>query len=535
MGHVDHGKTTLLDSLRKTSVAAGEAGGITQHIAAFSLPLSSIMPEGSAPTDAAITFLDTPGHAAFTGMRARGASVTDLVVLVVAADDGVMPQTKEVIELVKRAGDSVGLVVAINKCDKPSIDVDRVKAGLGSEGIILEEDGGEVPSVRVSGLTKMGLDDLVETLSTLAEIRDLRARTTGKAEGFVLESHVNKGLGTVSTVLISRGQLHIGDAIVAGNSWANVRTMVDSNGREVQSAGPGTPVTITGWRDVPIAGDMMLQAVNGEEEAKKCIANRLRDAERKAMMADVEVINARRQEDRARHAADMETIQAAKAAGKNITHLIHAQRRAADASRESDKKELRLVIKGDVTGTVEAVVGSLAPIGNAEVGVKIVHTGVGEVNESDIMLAESCDGTVIGFNVDCPRSIQTLANMSEVPTIVDSVIYRLIDNVRARVSELLPPKIEYRITGESVVQQIFEIKVGRKVNAIAGCKVNNGTILKNEGVRVLRGKDREVVYEGEQSHESTNGRHYGDAQASQEGRERDPQGHGVRYWSQRFQ
>ena len=498
MGHVDHGKTTLLDSLRRTSVAAGEAGGITQHIAAFSVPLNSILPAGAPKTDATITFLDTPGHAAFTGMRARGASVTDLVVLVVAADDGVMPQTKEVINLVKAAGDTVGLVVAINKCDKPMIDIDRVKAGLGAEGIILEEDGGDVPAVRVSGLTKLGLDDLVETLSTLAEIRDLRARKTGKAEGYVLESHVDKGQGIVSTVLVSRGTLRLGSAIVAGRTWARVRTMYDSTGQEIESAGPGTPVTITGWRDVPVAGDQMLEAINGEDEAKKAVDNRERDAERKAMAIDQEEINARRHEDRLRHAAEVEDIKAAKEAGKNITHLMHAQRRAADTAKETGKKELRLLIKGDVSGTVEAVVGALSPIGNAEASVKIIQTGVGDVSEWDIMHAEASDAMVVGFNVECPRSIMTLANMSSVPVHVDSVIYRLIDSVRGRVAALLPPRIEYHITGEALVQQVFEIKLSRKdVKVIAGCKVGNGVISRAQGVRVLRGPDRDVVYEGE--------------------------------------
>jgi translation initiation factor IF-2 len=344
----------------------------------------------------------------------------------------------------------------------------------------------------------MGLDDLVETLSTLAEIRDLRARETGKAEGYVLESHVDKGQGVVSTVLVSRGVLKTGSAIVAGQTWARVRTMFDSTGSEISSAGPGTPVTVTGWRDVPVAGDQMLEAINGEDEAKKAIDNRKRDAERKALAIDSEQINARREEDRIRAAAEAEDIKTAKEAGKNITHLLHAQRRAADSSKDTGKKELRLVVKGDVSGTVEAVEGSLSPIGNAEAGVKIIYTGVGDVNESDIMLAEASDAMVVGFNVECPRSILSLANMSGVPIHVDSVIYRLIDSVRGRVAGLLPPKVEYRITGEAVVQQVFEIKLGRKeVNVIAGCKVGNGIISRSEGVRVLRGPDREVIYEGE--------------------------------------
>ncbi|BEI82798.1 hypothetical protein CcaverHIS002_0306660 [Cutaneotrichosporon cavernicola] len=492
MGHVDHGKTTLLDALRHTSVAAGEAGGITQHIGAFSVPLSSLQKD--ADSDSTITFLDTPGHAAFTGMRARGASVTDLVVLVVAADDGVMPQTKEVINLVQKEGDNVGLVVAINKCDKPQIDVAKVKAGLGAEGIILEEDGGDVPSVRVSGLARLGLDDLVETLATLAEVRDLRAREDGKAEGWVLESNVDKGLGTVATVLVTRGTLRDGAPIVAGNTWARVRTMTDSAGNPVGEAGPGTPVSVTGWRDVPIAGDQLLEAPS-EAKAKSCIDNRLRDQQRKQLAEDAEVINIRRQEDRLRLEAERVEVKAAKEAGVSVQQALHNARRAAAEAADSGRKELRLIIKADVSGTVEAVVGSLSAIGNKEAGVKIVHTGVGNVTESDVMLGDAADGTVIGFNVVCPRAIQSAASDAGVPVITDGVIYRLIDNVRARVAALLPPRIETRVIGEATVSMIFPIKSGRKVvKNIAGCKIMNGTIAKADKVRVLR--DREVVFEG---------------------------------------
>lgn len=496
MGHVDHGKTTLLDSLRHTSVAAGEAGGITQHIAAFSVPLSSLMKGSDVPKGATITFLDTPGHAAFTGMRARGAMVTDLIVLVVAADDGVMPQTKEVINLVHAAGDSVGLVVAINKCDKPMIDIERVKSNLGTEGILLEEDGGEIPSVRVSGLTGMGLDDLMETLSTLAEVRDLRARKQGKAEGYVLESHVDKGKGTITTVLVTRGTLKSGSIIVAGNTWAKVRQMTDSSGRSIRVATPGMPVTLTGWKDVPTAGDQMLEAPN-EDRAKKCVANRLRDDERRAMAVDVQEVNARREEDRKLHDIEVEVKRQAKEDGSNVKEAVAAARRNAAAAAEVGRKELRIVIKGDVTGTVEAVVGSLKDIGNKEAGVKIVQTGVGNVCESDIDFAEATGAMVVGFNVECPRPMKSLAASGGVPVHCDSVIYRLIESVKTSVAALLPPKIEYRVTGEALVQQLFEIKISRKENkVIAGCKVANGVISKNEGVRVLRGTDREIVFEG---------------------------------------
>ncbi|WVW79952.1 translation initiation factor IF-2 [Kwoniella bestiolae CBS 10118] len=492
MGHVDHGKTTLLDSLRHTSVAAGEAGGITQHIGAFSVPLSSLLPSGSVANSSSpttITFLDTPGHAAFTAMRARGASVTDIVVLVVAADDGVMPQTREVLELVKSEGDKVGLVVAINKCDKPGVDFEKVKSALGAEGIHLEEDGGDTPSVKVSGLAKIGLDDLVETLSTLAEIRDLRARREGKAEGYVLESRVDRGRGNVATVLVTRGILRTGSSIVAGQTWCRVRQMQDDKGKPLKEALPGTPVSITGWKELPSAGDELLEALKGEDEAKKAINNRKRDEERKRLMADVEQINIKRKEERMRLEAEAAALEALEL-GESPTEQM-------EMKREEEKKFLRLVIKADVSGTVEAVVGSLEHIGNKEAGVKVVHTGVGEVVESDVSLAEASDATIIGFNVPASRSIQTTAKSSNVPLHLESVIYRLIDTVRSKVAGLLPPKIEYSVKGEATVQQIFEINLKRKtVVKIAGCRVNNGIINKLEGVRVLRGKDREVVYEG---------------------------------------
>ncbi|WVF66881.1 translation initiation factor IF-2 [Kwoniella sp. CBS 6097] len=502
MGHVDHGKTTLLDSLRHTSVAASEAGGITQHIGAFSVPLSSLLPSApstSTSSAATITFLDTPGHAAFTAMRARGTSVTDIVVLVVAADDGVMPQTKEVIELVKSEGDKVGMVVAINKCDKPGIDLNKVKSALGAEGVHLEEDGGDTPSVQVSGLTKLGLDNLVETLSTLAEIRDLRARKEGKAEGYVLESRVDKGRGNVATVLVSKGTLRTGASIVAGQTWCRVRQMQDDKGKAIREALPGTPVSITGWKDLPSAGDELLEAVKGEDEAKKAVNNRKRDEERKRLMADVEQINAKRREERLRLEAEAAAAEAAE--NGETGEGAENEAGAAAKAKEDERKMLRLVIKADVSGTVEAVVGSLEHIGNKEAGVKIIHTGVGDVTESDVALAQASDATVIGFNVSAARSIQTSARSSNVPLQLESVIYRLIDSVRTNVAALLPPKIEYSVKGEASVIQLFEINMKRKqMKTIAGCRVNNGIIDRNQGVRVLRGKDeqgeRKVVYEG---------------------------------------
>ncbi|AFR92710.2 translation initiation factor IF-2 [Cryptococcus neoformans var. grubii H99] len=490
MGHVDHGKTTLLDSLRHTSVAASEAGGITQHIGAFSVPVSSLLPHVD-PSSAmsTITFLDTPGHAAFTAMRARGASVTDIIVLVVAADDGVMPQTKEVIELAKSEGDKIGLVVAINKCDKPEVDVQKVKSALGAEGIFLEEDGGDIPSVRVSALRKTGLDALVETLSTLAEIRDLRARRDGKAEGYVLESRVDKGRGNVASVLITKGALRTGASIVAGHTWCRVRQMQDDKGKPLREALPGTPVFVTGWKDLPSAGDELLEAKSGEDEAKKAVGNRKRDEERKRLLADVEQINAKRKEERQRLEAEAAAAAEAVETGKDISVNVH--------NKKPEFKTLNLLIKADVSGTVEAVVGSLEHIGNKEAGVKIIHTGVGEISESDVSLAEASGATIIGFNVTAPRAIQTIAKNANVSLQLESVIYRLIDKVRSDVASLLPPTVEYSVKGEATVLQLFSINLKRKQTVtIAGCRVNNGVIDRTEGVRVLRGPERKVVYEG---------------------------------------
>ncbi|KAJ9126201.1 hypothetical protein QFC24_002474 [Naganishia onofrii] len=397
MGHVDHGKTTLLDALRHTSVAAGEAGGITQHIGAFSVSVADLLPSADANASTlsspSITFLDTPGHAAFTAMRARGAHVTDIVVLVVAADDGVMPQTKEVIELVKTEGEHIGLVVAINKCDKPGIDIHKVKNALMVEGVYLEDDGGDVPSVEVSGLKGIGLDSLVETLATVAEVRDLRASRENKAEGFVLESRVEKGRGNVATILVTRGTLKTGDSIVAGLTWCRVRQMTDDKGKVVKEALPGMPVIVTGWKEVPLAGDEILQARNGEEEAKKAISNRQREAEKKALMADVEKINEKRRLERERLEHEEAIAEAAKASGEDPVAAAALAHREAEATEKAHAfKELRLIIRADVSGTVEAVVGALEHIGNKEAGVKIVHAGVGDVADSDVAIAEAAEG-----------------------------------------------------------------------------------------------------------------------------------------------
>lgn len=434
MGHVDHGKTTLLDTLRSTSVAKGEAGGITQHIGAFSVPVPSMSVSGAAPASSgapkSITFLDTPGHAAFSAMRARGARVTDVVVLVVAADDGVMPQTKEVIELIKKDEGNVGVVVAINKVDKPGADVvsfpltfrlknrpadgnllmqDKVQRALLVEGIQLEVFGGDIPSVEVSGLTGKGLDQLVETISALAELQDLRAERDGIVHGHIIESRVQRGLGCVmkfpgewikdltyfflhrpvATVLIQRGCLKPGMHLVCGTTHAKVRVMADSLGKTVKVAYPGDAITVSGWKEVPSAGD---EAVSGAEgDVKKALANRLRKAEQEASLLDLEAINASRR-------AEREKREAEEAESEMAESAADASRARREGAKESGgPKELRIVIKGDVSGSVEAVAGALQGIGNNLAVVKIVSTGVGDVAESDVQMAQSAEGTPMDY------------------------------------------------------------------------------------------------------------------------------------------
>ncbi|CAE7144262.1 unnamed protein product [Rhizoctonia solani] len=486
MGHVDHGKTTILDTLRSASVAAGEAGGITQHIGAFSVPLKNVSQSSNAPKT--VTFLDTPGHAAFSAMRARGAGVTDIVVLVVAADDGVMPQTREVIELTKGGEGGVQLVVAINKCDKPGVDTDKVKRALLVEGVQLEEFGGDVPSVEVSGLTGQGLDTLVETLSTLAEMAELRAEIDLRAHGRVLESRIDKGRGPVATVLIQRGSLKPGSSIVAGTAWARVRQMTDDKNRPVKLAKPGDAVTVAGWKEVPDAGDEVLQAER-EDDAKKAVANRKRVIETRALAEDVEKINEKRRMDKVLEEQEREAE--AVADGEPVSDTAPA----VTQSSEPEVKELKLVIKGDVSGSVEAVAGALCGIGNKIARVKIVSQTVGDVSESDIARAKAVDGMVVGFNVSAPAKIQQIASQQGVPLLSENIIYKLMDEIKKRVITMLPVTYEQRVLGEATVQEIFTIALkGKATMNIAGCRITNGVIGKHAKVRVVR--DGAEVYNG---------------------------------------
>ncbi|CED82828.1 translation initiation factor if-2 [Phaffia rhodozyma] len=494
MGHVDHGKTTLLDTLRKAAVAKGEAGGITQHIGAFSVPIASSTP-GEAPRT--ICFLDTPGHAAFKAMRARGAGVTDIVVLVVAADDGVMPQTREVIQLVKNSP-NVQLVVAINKVDKHGANIERIKNELSANNVYLEDFGGDVPAVEVSGMTGQGLDYLMETVSTIAEVAELRAEVDARAEGVILESQVDRGRGTVATVLITRGTLKAGSILVAGQTWCKVRQPQDDKGKPIKKATPGTPLSCSGWKDLPSAGDEVLEA-SGEEAAKKAVANRIREIQLQAQIRDIDVINDQRRKASEEHMVESQRKKDLKAA-RRVAFMTGEKMptpewMVKDEGKEDEikgPKELRLVVKGDVSGTVEAVVSTLESIGNAEAKVRIISSGVGDVTPGDVSMAQTVGATIVGFSVKCDRQTANQAAVSSVPVYLEGVIYRLVEEVVSRCSDLLTPIIEVKVLGEALCQQIFEITLpNRTVSKIAGCRVNNGLVSKGEKMRVLR-KGEEV-------------------------------------------
>ncbi|CAO3587578.1 unnamed protein product [Absidia cylindrospora] len=501
MGHVDHGKTTLLDTLRKTSVAAGEAGGITQHIGAFSVLL---------PSKKAITFLDTPGHAAFSAMRARGAQVTDIIVLVVAADDGVMPQTQEAIKHAQNAG--VPLVVAVNKCDKPGVDSSRVKQELARYNVHLEEIGGDVPCVEVSGLTGLNLDQLEETIATLSEILELKAEQTGiGAEGVVLESQIEKGRGNVATVLVRRGTLKPGSVVVAGNTWCKVRSMTDHQGKPVKQALPGTPVKVIGWKDVPNAGDEMLQA-DDEGMAKTVVDNRVTRQQRGQQLQDLEVINQKRRQQRevleherlAEKQYQKEMMmyqrgisdQVPDSLGKRLSAVQKTLREDGVLETEDKTLELRAVVKGDVSGTVEAVVDCLGGLQNKQIRVKVVHGGVGQISEGDVQLAAACEGQVIGFNVKADKKVLAEASRRGVNVKSYSVIYKLLEEVKDQLGDMLPAVITTQVIGEASVLQVFDISTkGRETKPVAGCRVTNGTISRNGKVRIVR--DKNTIWEGE--------------------------------------
>ena len=482
MGHVDHGKTTLLDYLRKSSVAASENGGITQHIGAFSVP----MPGGRL-----ITFLDTPGHEAFLSMRKRGANVTDIVILVVAADDSVKPQTIEAIRHAQAA--KVPMIVAVNKIDKGDSNVERVKQDLTRYSVEIEDYGGDTQVVCVSGKTGQGMKELEDAAVALADILDMRSETDGQAEGWVLEATTKKA-GRVATVLVRRGTLRPGDILVAGTSWARVRSVRNEAGVMLESAGPGTPVEIDGWREQPAAGDEVLQALD-EQQAKAVIDYRLASFERTQLATDVAAVNeARRLEQEKREKQE----RAAEVAEANPDVAATSTEGQSSPSTPSFQ-EVFFVVKADVSGSVEAVTDAVSALGNSEVRPHILRTGVGPVTEFDIDHAAVAQGHIISFNTTVDGNIQRMAEAKDVRILDRSIIYRLVDDVKAKLSEKLPNTVTQKVLGEAEIAQIFEINTkGRIKVPFAGCKVRNGVIGRNSKVRVLRGK--EVIYDGMLSH-----------------------------------
>jgi translation initiation factor IF-2 len=474
MGHVDHGKTTILDYMRSTSVAATEFGGITQHIGAFSVPLAN---------GKKITFLDTPGHSAFETMRARGANVTDIVVLVVAADDSVMPQTVEAIKHAQAA--RVPIIVAINKIDKQQADPDAVKLDLGRHGIEIEDFGGDVQAIPVSGKTGQGIPELEEAISTLSELLDHRADPEAAVEGWVLEGTTKKS-GRVATVLVRSGTLRQGTPLVAGTTWTRVRSLRNEAGVTVKEAGPGIAVEVDGWRDQPIAGDEVLQA-NDEHHATAVSELRTEKVEREQMARDMEAINeSRRQETERREAA--EAAEKAAANGEDLAE-------AAAKEKETGPEVVSFIVKGDVSGSVEAVIDSVTAIGNGEVSTRILRHGVGPPSEFDIQHAADAQGHIINFNTNIPSNITQLAQAKGVKIIDNNIIYRVVEDIKELLSEKLPPSVIQKVTGEADIAAIFEIGLGgRKKMKVAGSKVRNGVVDRGTKARVLRNDS--VIFDG---------------------------------------
>jgi translation initiation factor IF-2 len=445
MGHVDHGKTSLLDYIRRAKVAAGEAGGITQHIGAYHVDT----PRGM------VTFLDTPGHEAFTAMRARGAKATDIVILVVAADDGVMPQTKEAIAHAKAAG--VSLVVAINKIDKPGANTDRVTQELVAEGVVPEEYGGDSPFVPVSAKTGQGIDDLLEQVLLQAEVMELKAPVESPARGLVVEARLDKGRGPVATILVQSGTLKRGDVVLAGSSFGRVRAMLDENGKAVAEAGPSIPVEIQGLTEVPSAGEEVM--VMGDERKAREIA-----LFRQGKFRDVKLAK--------QQAAKLENM--------------------FDQMGEGEVKNLPLIIKTDVQGSQEALVGSLQKLSTSEVRVQIVHAAVGGITESDVNLATASKAVIIGFNARADAQARKLAETNGVDIRYYSIIYDAIDEIKTALSGMLAPEKREHITGQVEIRQVILVS---KVGAIAGCLVTDGVVKRTSSVRLLR--NNIVIWTGE--------------------------------------
>lgn len=445
MGHVDHGKTTLLDSIRNTRVTEGEAGGITQHIGAY-----QITNNGKK-----ITFLDTPGHAAFTTMRARGAQVTDITILVVAADDGVMPQTIEAINHAKEA--DVPIIVAVNKVDKPTANPDRVMQELAEYNLIPEDWGGDTIFVPLSALSGEGIDDLLEMLILVSEVQELKANPNKAAVGTVIEAELDKSRGPAASLLVQNGTLNVGDALVVGNTHGKVRAMVNDLGKRIKTAGPSTPVEITGLSDVPQAGDRFV-VFKDEKKAR-----------------------------RIGEAREQESILQQRQESKNVTldNLF-------EQMKQGEMKDLNVIIKGDVQGSVEALAASLMKIDVEGVNVRIIHTATGAINESDVTLAHASNGIIIGFNVRPDAGAKRAADAENVDMRLHRVIYNVIEEIESAMKGMLDPEFEEKVIGQAEVRQTFKVS---KVGTIAGSYVTEGKITRDAGVRVIR--DGVVLFEGE--------------------------------------
>lgn len=488
MGHVDHGKTTLLDKLRETQVAAMEVGGITQHIGAFLVSL---------PSGEKITFLDTPGHAAFSAMRARGAQVTDIVVLVVAADDGVMRQTVESIQHAKDA--EVPVILAINKCDKTDADPEKVKKELLAYDVVCEEYGGDVQAVHVSAFTGDNLMALAEAIIALAEMLELKADPTGPVEGTVIESFTDKGRGPVTTAIIQRGTLRKGSILVAGKSWAKVRLMFDENGKTLHEAYPSMPVGIIGWRDLPSAGDEILE-VGSEPRAREVVEWRKSEQKEEKGKDDLKVMEEKRKEHQAAHRRARE--QYGGLHWKERSYMKYLQRKEQRPLKPKEKAErdsniLPVIIKGDVDGSVEAILNLLDTYdASHECELELVHFGLGDISENDVTFAETFDGVIYGFNVDASNAIQQSAAQKGVKIKLHKIIYHLIEDLQEELSSRLPHTLEEYPVGEASILATFTVTEGKKKVPVAGCRVQKGQLERQKKFKLIR--NGKVIWKGKQ-------------------------------------
>ncbi|MBQ9373699.1 MAG: translation initiation factor IF-2, partial [Oscillospiraceae bacterium] len=445
MGHVDHGKTSLLDAVRKTNVVAGEAGGITQHIGAYTVRIN-----GNP-----ITFLDTPGHAAFTSMRARGAMCTDVAILVVAADDGIMPQTIEAINHAKAA--EIPIVVAVNKMDKPGANPDRILTQLTEHDLVPAEWGGDTEVCRISAKTGMGIDELLETVILTAELRELKANPNRSAKGTVIEARLDKTRGPIATLLVQNGTLNQGDTIIAGTAVGHIRVMTDDKGRSIKHAGPSVPVEITGLGEVPAPGDAF-EAVKDERMARELV------------------------EQRKQKAKDELAKQRSKVTLENLF----------DQMKKGEMKELNVLVKADVQGSAEAVKANLSKLSNDEVAVKVIHSGVGAINESDILLASTANAIIVGFNVRPDAAAAVSAQRADVDIRLYSVIYECLEEIESAMKGMLAPKYREVVIGHAEVRVLYKVSA---IGTVAGCYVKDGKVTRDSKVRVLR--DNVVIYTGE--------------------------------------